>query len=328
MATESLQEQVDKYLADAHSIETQALAQMRAAPGMTEDPELRTAFAQHLGETEEHERLVAQRLEQAGASPSRVKDAAGAVSGKGFVMFARAQPDTPGKLVAHAFSYEHMELAAYELLGRAAERAGDEQTVALAARIGADEEAMGARLAALFDRAADEALGAAGGPELDSKLASYLADAHAIEGQAVALLTRSRGIAGDPALARAFEDHLTESESHERIVAERLRALGSSPSLVKDAALRLGALNWGAFFGAQPDTPAKLAGFAYAFEHLEIASYELLGRVAARAGDAETRALASQILEQERAAAARVHGLLGDAMDTTLELRGLVGSPR
>ena len=35
---------------------------------------------------------------------------------------------------------------------------------------------------------------------------------------------------------------------------------GESPSSVKDAALRLGALNWGAFFGAQPDTPAKLAG--------------------------------------------------------------------
>ena len=31
---------------------------------------------------------------------------------------------------------------------------------------------------------------------------------------------------------------------------------------------------------AQPNTPAKLAGFAFAFEHLEIAAYELLRRVA------------------------------------------------
>lgn len=33
---------------------------------------------------------------------------------------------------------------------------------------------------------------------------------------------------------------------------------------------------------AQPDTPPKLAGFAYALEHLEIGSYELLRRVAER----------------------------------------------
>ena len=118
---------------------------------MTDDPELSAAFAAHLAETEQHERLVAGRLEQLGASPSRLKDIAGAVSGKGFVLFARAQPDTPGKLVAHAFSYEHMELAAYELLGLAAARAGDEATVEMAAQIGAEEDAMGQRLESLFD---------------------------------------------------------------------------------------------------------------------------------------------------------------------------------
>jgi hypothetical protein len=48
----------------------------------------------------------------------------------------------------------------------------------------------------------------------------------------------------------------------------------------KDGALRLGALDRGVFFAAQPDTPAKLAGFAYAVENLEIVAYELLLRVA------------------------------------------------
>jgi hypothetical protein len=33
-------------------------------------------------------------------------------------MFARVNPDTPGKLATHAFSCEHMELAAYDLLER------------------------------------------------------------------------------------------------------------------------------------------------------------------------------------------------------------------
>ena len=130
---------------------------------------------------------------------------------------------------------------------------------------------------------------------------------------------------GPPALAAAYEEHLAETRGHGLLVEQRLQELDSSPSLIKDAALRLGALNWGAFFAAQPDTPAKLAGFAYAFEHLEIAAYELLARVAERAGDAATAAVPGQILPEERAAAERLHGLLGEAMDATLDAQVAAG---
>ena len=65
------------------------------------------------------------RLEARDASSSVVKDAAGWVTGVGFALFAKFNPDTPGKLVTHAYSYEHMELAAYDLLRRIARaRAG------------------------------------------------------------------------------------------------------------------------------------------------------------------------------------------------------------
>src|SRR5436305_13313251 len=114
----SLQDQLTKYLTDLHSIEQQALAQMRAAPALAGDAELADAFSRHCQETVEHERAIRECLGDRGTSPSTVKDLLGTLTGKGFVAFARAQPDTPGKLVVHAFSYEHMELAAYEMLAR------------------------------------------------------------------------------------------------------------------------------------------------------------------------------------------------------------------
>src|SRR5205807_2552524 len=162
------------------------------------------------------------------------------------IVFARVNPDTPGKLAAHAFSYEHMELAAYELLRRAAERAGDEALVALARRIGGQEKAMAARLAAGFDQAVEASLREKGG----------------------------------------------------------------------------GGLNLVAFVPAQPDTPGKLAGFAFAFEHLELAAYELLRRVAQRAGDSVTADAAQRIAEDERDAAQRIAGTWSAAMEAALEKVG------
>ncbi len=84
--------------------------------------------------------------------------------------------------------------------------------------------------------------------------------------------------------------------------------------------MRAGAINLGAFFKAQPDTPAKLAGFAYAFEALEVGAYELLSRTARRAGDEETAMLAERIREDERAAAERVAGTWNAATDAALSM--------
>ena len=322
MGAEGIEEQLTKYLTDVHAIEMQALAQMRAAPDIAGEPQLEEIFRHHLGETEEQERLVRERLEARDASPSRVKDVAGAASGKAFVLFARSQPDTPGKLTAHAFSYEHMELAAYELLRGVAERAGDPATVGLAGRIANEERAMADRLAASFDRAVDASLAAVEPDDLEEQLVKYLADAHAIEAQALELLSKSPKIAAQPELARVYEEHVEETREQQRLVTARLDAHGGSPSKIQDAVMRLGALNWGGFFTAQPDTPAKLAGFSFAFEHLEIGGYELLKRVAERAGDGETVAAAERILAEERAMAARVESLFEPALEASLEAQG------
>jgi ferritin-like metal-binding protein YciE len=317
MRDHTIEEQLTDYLADVHSIEVQALAQMKAAPKLAGEGQLAAAFREHLEETQEHERLVREQLEQRGADTSTLKDLAGRVGGWAMIAFARLNPDTPGKLTAHAFSYEHMELAAYELLRRIAQRAHDEPVIELARVVGAQEQAMAERLAGCFDEAVDISLAQKDDP-MDEQLASYLTDARAIEAQAAQLLEAGPRIVGVPALADAFRDHLAETREHQRLLEDRLHARDEQPSRFQSTALRLGAVNLGAFFGAQPDTPVKLAGFAYAFEHLEIAAYELLRRVADRAEDPETAAVAERILADERRAAERVAATWDAAVDAAL----------
>lgn len=323
MTPNDLQSQLIRYLTDAHSIERQALVQMKSAPGMAGDPEIAAAFERHRTETEDHERLVDERLKALGASPSTIKDAAGTVTGIGFGLFAKLQPDTPGKLVAHAFSYEHMELAAYDLLARVAERAGDLETARVARRIEEQERAMAEQLGGMFDRAVEASLRELSPDDLGEQLRKYLEDAHAIESQAIQLLSKGPQLAGPGELAAAYEEHLGQSEEHRQLIENRLQSRGARPARLKDAALRMGALNWGLFFGAQPDTPAKLAAFSYAFEHLEIAAYELLRRMASRAGDPETEAVASTILGDERTAADKIHAAFDHALDASLEAQGV-----
>lgn len=319
----SVEQQLSIYLTDVHAIELQALVQVKRARKVAGDPEIEAAFSEHVRETERHRLYVEDRLKARSWAPVPQKDLSGKITGVGMALFARFAPDTPGKLVAHAYSYEHMELAAYDLLARLAERAGDGDTVLTARMIEKDERAMAQRLASSFGRAVDASLRELDTDEVGKQLGKYLADAHAIEEQAVKLLEKAPKLAGAEELAHSFEEHLTETRRHSELVERRLGARGESPSAIKDAALRLGALNLGMFLGAQADTPAKLAAFAYAFEHLEVAAYELLSQVAARAGDEETVAMAGEIMVQERAAAARIHGLFDHALDASLEEAGV-----
>jgi ferritin-like metal-binding protein YciE len=316
--SEDVHDQLTKYLTDAHSIEEQALAQLRTAPDIAGDEELSTNYRTHLGETEGHESEVRRLLEARDAKPSRVKDTVMAVGGKGFLLFARLQPDTPGKLHAHALSYEALELSSYELLRGVADIAEELEVVETAERIAAEERQMMQRLEATFDRAVDASLRDVGRQDLGEQLRKYLADAHAIEEQAAALLERGPKLAGDPTLADIYARHLDETRGHARAVEQRLDALGGDPSSLKDAAMRLGALNWGAFFQGHPDTPGKLAAFVRAFEYLEIGGYEQLKRVATRAGDEETVRVIDEILVEERHASEAIAGAFGVAVRASL----------
>ena len=154
MPTDDLQEQIVKYLTDVHSTEENAANQLRTGADAVQDEQLAQVLRQHLGETEEHERLVRERLEALGSSPSKLKDVAqkgiaamgGAMSG--------AAPDTTGKIAIQAFATEHLEIASYRSLRAAALQAGDSETAAMAERILVDEQAAAQKLDGLLEQAA------------------------------------------------------------------------------------------------------------------------------------------------------------------------------
>lgn len=289
-----------RQLGSVYAIGQQAQAQMRRAPLIAGDERLAAIFAAHADETEAHELRLRERLRAHGAGV--LDDAPERAGGIGMAVFAASEPDTPAKLVAHAFSYEHMEIAAYELLREAAEEAGDGATAALAGQIGEEAQRMASRLENSFDLVVEVSLNGGGELDLAAQLDRCMADIHAIEKQGLQLLEMGPRVIEDEGLKRFFAAHLRESEEHEAMLRERIEARGVKPARARDAVLQLTGMQVGAFFAAQGETTARLVGFVSAFEHLEIAAYELLGRLARRAGDQKVAGVAERALAEERAA--------------------------
>ena len=157
----------------------------------------------------------------------------------------------------------------------------------------------------------------------NSDLVTYLKDAHAMEEKSLQTLQAAVAVAGDPQLESLYQGHIMETQHHLELLKHRLETHDESRSLLKDLGGRLAAVAVGAGLVVQPDTPAKLLAVAYAFENFEIASYELLKRVAERAGDTDTVEMAEKILVNERQAVEK----LAASYDLALE-RAVYGSQR
>lgn len=313
-----IHDQLVHFLRDLYSVELQALAQLKPAPDSAGDPVIGADFRQHYIETEQQADRIRQRLEAAGGSPSALRDAIMELGGKAFLLFAKLQPETPGRLVAHAYAYEAMEWAGYAILIRVAEKAEDGDTVGLARNIQAEERAMMERLAGHFDRAEAASHQDTPPEALPEQVRKHLQEAHALESQGAKLLEKAEDLAGDSALADIYRLQHAQTQDHLAALEARLTALGDDTSTLKDSAMKLGALNWGMFFKAQQDTPAKLLAFAYAVQHLQIAGYELLQRVARRTADGETQALAARLGEQTAKMAKKLSTQVDVAVDATL----------
>ncbi len=130
--------------------------------------------------------------------------------------------------------------------------------------------------------------------KLQQKLVDYVEDAHAMEQNVSRMLDSMITTTDDPEITEMLKHHQEETERHEQRLRERLDALGAGPSTRKQAQSIATALMKGAADQVRGDQAGKNARDGFTTEHMEIAAYQLLERLAERAGDLETAEVARQ----------------------------------
>jgi ferritin-like metal-binding protein YciE len=135
------------------------------------------------------------------------------------------------------------------------------------------------------------------------QLIKHIDEAHAMEQNVLRMLDGMISTTDDPDILQELEHHKIETEGHAARMRARLEAHGAQPSSVRQAAGILGALAKMPLDLVRGEKAGRNARDGYATEHMEIASYELLKRVAQRASDEETVSDCDLIIEQERAMA-------------------------
>ena len=131
-----------------------------------------------------------------------------------------------------------------------------------------------------------------------------LVNAHALENQAVQLLSRQVERLEDyPQMEQRMRQHIDESRRQEARLEEILRALGTSPSAIKDVGLSIMGNLAAVAHAPAKDEVIKNTFANYAFEHYEIATYRSVLAMADVAGDASaSTALRESLAEEERMA--------------------------
>ncbi len=160
VAQDRLRRKLVDYVQNVHAMEQNVLLMLDSMILTTNDVEIAGMLREHKEETRRQERRLNDRLKALRglnlSSTGKDLSAILAAQVKGVADLWRA--DKAVRNARDAFVTEHLEIAAYELLERLAERAGDPETAEVARTNRAEEEAMAERLAANWDRFLDLAL--------------------------------------------------------------------------------------------------------------------------------------------------------------------------
>jgi ferritin-like metal-binding protein YciE len=126
------------------------------------------------------------------------------------------------------------------------------------------------------------------GDDLDRQLVKHIDEALAMEQNVLRMLDAMIATTDDDGIKEKLRRHKAETEAHADRMQQRLEAHGASSSTVREAGGILGALMKGVLDFARGEKAGRNARDGYATEHMEIAAYQLLERIAKRAGDEET----------------------------------------
>lgn len=148
-----------------------------------------------------------------------------------------------------------------------------------------------------------------------ASVAGYLRDAYGVERQSLALLDAATSCESDPRLKEIYRRHAIETHGHLDRVGSLLASRGLTPSLVSEMREQLSGDALRLAIAAQSAKSDRLVAAVYAFEHYEIATYQVLGRVARRTYDGEAASLCEQILSEEVGTAEAIHASLDVATD-------------
>lgn len=133
---------------------------------------------------------------------------------------------------------------------------------------------------------------------------AWLKSAHAMEEQAITMLTaQTRRLENYPDLQARLVAHLDETRNQAEELQSLLNRLSGSVSPLKDIAGRLAATVQGIPGMLVSDEVVRTMASAYAFEHLEIATYRTLLSAADELDEIEAATVLERILEEEVAMA-------------------------
>jgi ferritin-like metal-binding protein YciE len=161
--------------------------------------------------------------------------------------------------------------------------------------------------------------------KLQRKLVDHVQDAHAMEQTVSTMLDSMIATTEDPEITEMLKQHKQQTQEHERRLRERLDAMGAGTSATKSVGGLGAALFKGVGDVARTDKPTKNARDGFMTEHMEIAAYELLERLAKRAGDEQTAEVARLNRADEQAMAKKIESNWDKVLDLTLATPGLLG---
>jgi ferritin-like metal-binding protein YciE len=159
--------------------------------------------------------------------------------------------------------------------------------------------------------------------ELERQLVKHIDEAVAMENNVLRMLDSMIETTDDAEVKQKLQRHKAETEAHVTRMRQRLEAHGESPSVVREAGGLLGALTKSVVDLARGEKAGRNARDGYATEAMEIASYQLLERIAQKAGDEETAEAARLNRADEEKMALEIHENWDKFAELSLKEQGI-----